>query len=972
MSYRSPHLIFLLLILIGQHLHAQDVNSPFVTKTYTSQDGLPHSYVYEILQDHKGYLWISTRYGISRFDGQNFVTTTYNDEIKNIPFGYLTSNESGNVCMLSDDELYFLEIDKKISHKIRGSYFPYYVITEGGKTERKGYWTITKEGLYPLYGGALKEIIPAPDTDNKKCRKIFETDSGWYCNYLNEFVFSGKNGQSIDISKSLPASRFIVAMGFRNNEFYIYTNTGVYAYSQNGIRTLFKKQLAGKHIYAAFLDSKDRMWLGIHEDGIAISQPGEEEELSYSIQISHNLISGFYEDREGNIWVAGFEGLIKVQEKKFETFSIKEYPFLEDLNIAAMGREGAIFFFSETHGVSKWQSGKFTYQPENPFKGHLIDEICLDDKNRFWCSTRRRELMLYDQSKVRKVNCPLHTMNDLQSDIIYDPYRDKIWITGEKLLLGDEKGFIIFKDDQNNSVNIPLKVGLLSNGQIIMATASDGLFKISPSNRLQRIRVPAQFQGGKVHRIFVDSSDYVWFSYAGNGLFKGWISNDNSLEMLNRYSRDNGLTNDFIQSLAFDRAGRLWLSTMAGITVLDFEHGASRNPAIYLFGREEGVQPSGMEYGHLVCDAQGDMWYSTQNALMRFRLKEMEFKYQPNYATIENVMLNNQETDWYKYTDSLEGVFRVPVNPVMNYRDNTVTILYKAASMSNATHVQYSYLLSGLNNDWSNPSKNNTITFSNLKPGHYTFFVRSSSTSLDWSTPAMFTFSIRKPYWLQWWFIAVFTLGCAGIIYQIYLIRIRQMNKEKMIRDQIAGDLHDDLGSTLNSVKVYANVASLDRDNQQYLENIRENIQEAITSLRDIIWVLDEKKDTVEHLVNRISQFEFPLCHANHIEFEQQVDPAVSSVLLGREEKRNLFMILKEAINNSIKHAACKTISLSVLKESGKLVFQIGDDGIGINQEIINEGHGLNNMRRRAVEIKYELKIMSQKGAGTNIFLVKK
>jgi len=172
-------------------------------------------------------------------------------------------------------------------------------------------------------------------------------------------------------------------------------------------------------------------------------------------------------------------------------------------------------------------------------------------------------------------------------------------------------------------------------------------------------------------------------------------------------------------------------------------------------------------------------------------------------------------------------------------------------------------------------------------------------------------------------------------------------------------------------VKVYANIASIEKDNKQYLEKINENTQEAISSLRDIIWVLDEKKDTLEHLLNRVSYFALPLCDANHIQFLLQVDNSVFSTLLEREEKRNLFMIIKEAINNSLKYSACKSITLSLSRDNKKLVILISDDGNGYSKHVMNEGHGIKNILRRSSEIHYKTKIDSINGKGTTIRLEK-
>jgi ligand-binding sensor domain-containing protein len=952
--------------------NAQILSSPFITKTYTAQDGLPHSYIYALLQDSKGYLWVGTRYGLGRFDGHSFTNIRLNDIGANSVISWLHEDEKEKMWIQDGTGIYTLESGKLSLYK-NIAMTP--VIKENNNRPSE-IWARSDSEMYRIDNYSYIKPVPIPDFLNDQCRRATFTPEGNYFSLTGNIIFVNKQGDKKTIVNLNGVIDFVVILGYWDNQLYFYSNYGVYAYSNGQIRALFQNQLKGKHIFCAYKDFKNRFWVATEQGGILISKAGEENEFSYSIKPSHNLISSFYEDKEGNVWIAGFEGLIKVQENKFEIFSDKEYPFLSDLNLAAKDNEGTIFFFSGTNGVngfSRWHQGKFSFDEGNSLKGQLIDILCLDNKNRFWCISRQNKIILLNKGQLSFISdTVLNSTDDFEPDIVYDDYREKVWLPGKQLLCGDENKFVVFKDAKNKIIKDPRRMLYMNNGKIIVSTASDELILINSTNETLKINTPANFSPGRIYRFYSDSSGNIWISYPGMGLLQCRLLNDSSLNIVNKFSTESGLTNDFIQSLTFDQQGRLWLSTMAGIAVLDFKNKAALGVPIYLFGNEEGIPASGLEYGRLVCDDNGDMWYSTQNALMKFRVSEMKFGNQPPQVTIENILLNNKETNWKKYTDSLKGVFQLPVNPKMKYFENTITISFKAATMTNAENVQYSYLLTGINDSWSNSSKTNTITFTKLNSGNYTFFVRARTNNMSWSTPALFSFTIRKPYWQQWWFIALSVMTGAGIIYLGYRIRVGQLKKEKQIRDQIASDLHDDLGSTLNSVKVYSNVASIEKDNKQYLEKINENTLEAISSLRDIIWVLDEKKDTIEHLFNRINLFALPLCEANDIQFVQQVHKSINTNLLGREEKRNLFMIIKEAINNSIKYADCKTISLSAIEEKKKLIILISDDGKGYIADTLNEGHGIKNILRRSAEIHYLAKIDSLNGKGTSIRLEKR
>jgi len=214
-------------------------------------------------------------------------------------------------------------------------------------------------------------------------------------------------------------------------------------------------------------------------------------------------------------------------------------------------------------------------------------------------------------------------------------------------------------------------------------------------------------------------------------------------------------------------------------------------------------------------------------------------------------------------------------------------------------------------------------------------------------------------------------LAIAAIFYGLYKFRINHLKKEEKIRVQVASDLHDELGSTLNSVKVFTNLALMEKENKSHLEKIKEATQSAISGVKDIIWVLDDKRDTLDHLLGRINQFARPICEAAGISYKQQ-SGGNENYKLGKEEKRNLYMIIKESINNSIKYADCSVIEVLIKNNGGKLNISISDNGKGFDKDKIASGYGLRNIMHRSKELEYHAEINSSPGNGTLIYLEKK
>ncbi len=285
--------------------------------------------------------------------------------------------------------------------------------------------------------------------------------------------------------------------------------------------------------------------------------------------------------------------------------------------------------------------------------------------------------------------------------------------------------------------------------------------------------------------------------------------------------------------------------------------------------------------------------------------------------------------------------------------------------------VKYAYKIAGLHKEWINLNTQNFITLIGLYPGTYHLQVKAFGEDMTTGEIKELTL-VFSPKWYQTlWFKLVLIVLILALGYGAYRIRINQLKHEHQIRTKLASDLHDDLGSTMNSVKVYANLAIMERGAEKYLFKIKESAQEAIVGIRDIIWVLDDSKDSIEDLFTRISSFAASLCEANNITYKLVITQEARDYKLSQGERRNLYMILKEAVNNAVKYAEARELVLSASLKKGKPEIQIADDGKGFDTNTGPEGNGLNNMQRRAKEIKFYFQISSAPGSGTSIYFQK-
>ncbi len=204
--------------------------------------------------------------------------------------------------------------------------------------------------------------------------------------------------------------------------------------------------------------------------------------------------------------------------------------------------------------------------------------------------------------------------------------------------------------------------------------------------------------------------------------------------------------------------------------------------------------------------------------------------------------------------------------------------------------------------------------------------------------------------------------------------RSRNIQKQKvlLLRNKIASDLHDDIGSALSSIKMFAGLAKLNpakAAEAKVIEKIEETSGETIENMSDIVWSINPKNDNFKLVLNKMKHFGESICSSSGISFSFLSETGIDKLMLDIEQRKNLFLIYKEAMNNAVKYSAAKNISVDLERKGRLLSMTITDNGIGIDKEGMFKGNGIGNMKQRAADINGSLKIQPGKETGTIIQL---
>jgi signal transduction histidine kinase len=244
--------------------------------------------------------------------------------------------------------------------------------------------------------------------------------------------------------------------------------------------------------------------------------------------------------------------------------------------------------------------------------------------------------------------------------------------------------------------------------------------------------------------------------------------------------------------------------------------------------------------------------------------------------------------------------------------------------------------------------------------------------------PATVSLRLAAPIWRRWWFIALGALGLGALVYLVYRYRVARLLEFANMRTRIATDLHEDIGSGLSRMAILSEVVKRQTSAsapqaEPLLTEIADSARVLVDSIRDIVWAIDPGHDDLASLIYRVRQFASDVLEPKQLTFDFPTPAELEKIKLDPEQRRHLYLIFKEAINNIAHHADCRSVAFGVQLADGRLTADLQDDGRGFvtsePQTNGRGGHGLENMRRRIEQLNGQLRVESEPGRGTRLHL---
>lgn len=983
------------LILLMAWLPATTQVNP-IFKTYSYKQGLNSYHIYKTIQDKYGFLWIATQDGIYRYNGHSFELLKNNTNNANNTMGnvFIDLAKKGNNHIIAADYFYGADIINVTNWKVdylrgtpkdsSGKYLNY-SIEKVFADDRENIW-VSGIGYFAVRRNAEDSfrIINRLQgfTQELKINCITAIDKETVAISVEGFGLLYYNTKSLKQEAVQPS--------IAPNDMYIYADTVYIAakdsiykavYTNNKLSIISRTVVEGlkdKVTNSLAYDKRNGVWIGTN-NGLLYYNLQTKQQLIYSANktmphwLNDNMINHLMIDNQDNLWISGYNVLqmLSLKENGFRAFSGNEpgndlmnhiytiAPFIGN-KLFCTGTDGLYITDTDNNDVKK--------VPASSNFGiiHHIEKV----SDNLWIVSSDKGLLLYDG-----------VTNTLSKDKLVNkfpewaPFKNNYFNTSVKAgnsyyWASEEEEGVLKWDMERHSIKqfkagTASSAGLTENHIRNIKKDSNGFLWIMSDVTLSKfdavkdtivdvlfVNSQKDIPAASLYFDMYDDGNNYWFTSYGAGVC-GYNKKNKTWDFINE---KNGLCNNSVYGILPETDSIFWVSTNMGLSRVN---AITKNCSNYYY--EDGLQDNSFdEKGALAYN--GKLFFGGVNGFTAIDTRKVMSSFTPFPVYVYKVEYLSGKT-----TTELRGLQWNKIT--MPAGTNKISI-YLAALTFNTNHkIKFSYKIDDIQEEYTNID-DNVLTLNTLDYGNYKVRFRYRKEDGSFVEDALTLSLYINPRWYQtWWFKALVLLVVASLVYALYRYRISQIKKQHEIRKNIAADLHDDLGSTLNSVKILTNLAITGVKQQESLLQIKDNLNEATSGLRDMIWVLDDSQDTVEQLITRLKQFAYPVAQASRIDAQITCSPEASNYTLSKEEKRNLFLVTKEAINNSIKYSAATTLKLHIEPAGKKIRISISDNGKGFNPDTVTKGYGLKNMQYRAGQVGYKVNISSAENSGTAILV---
>lgn len=723
-------------------------------------------------------------------------------------------------------------------------------------------------------------------------------------------------------------------------------------------------------ILSIFQDRAGGLWIGSGGNGAFHYTPYREKFLHYSrnpqraSSLGDNSVWAICEDREGGLWVGTKSKGVNYRAPGSNEFvHYRRDPenrnsLVNDNVHAILERRNGEIWIATLGGLSRRVKGTDSFvnyrnDPENPasLSSNDVRALCEDTEGNLWIATAG------SQGGVDRY--------DAATDVFVH-YRSK---PDNPNSLGGRWNWALYQDREGY-----MWAGAWGRGVTRFDPREERYFRYEndPAN-------PFSISNNTVWCITEDQRGHLWLGTWGGGM----NLYDRERDRFIRITESEGLSNNVVYGILTDDAGRLWISTNQGISMLeikdDFWDKISAPAAADLAGSlsfrrfdiSDGLQSNEFNQGAFFKGKDGILYFGGVNGFNAFYPEQL-----PYNRFIPPIVISS-----FKVLEQPLSIPREAWNGkplIFSYAQNDFSAEYAALDYTAPGKNQYAYMLEGVDRGWIQAGNRRYLSYTHLDPGKYLLRIKGSNNDGIWNEEGLaLPIIITPPFWATWWFRGLVIALLAALVYAAYRYRLNKVLEMERLRTRLAADLHDEIAGNLSSIAMFGKIIQTEMASEkqhtlailQLLERVIHLSQDSVGSIREIIWAIDPAPETLHGLFLRVHDMAASACSARGITLNflfpsKEEFPAVN---LSPEQRKNLWLLMKEAIQNVFKHARASELDVRVNYADKLLKVYLSDNGRGFECSQSHAGKGLHTMRSRAEQLRGSLDISSRPGEGTSI-----
>lgn len=986
---------------------------------FTRKEGLPTNSLLGICQTSDAYLWLASYDGLIRFDGEEFfVFDKHNTEVfKTNTVRSLSEDSNGTLWLTSlGNGLLSYKNGKFVRYGLEQGidqlYSALYI------DEENRIWSASPEkGWFSFKDGKFSYIEYEQSLLNVEVRAITSSEKGviWWGTF-GKGLFRYQNGKLRQFtSKNGLVNDWVYSLYYDSQGIlWIGTSSGISFYNGQSIKPL--AQFSGVTITDILEDRYGNLWFA-SSHGIFRKKKGTDliECLNSENGINHEYVNDILFDKEGNLWLAFYKGgIAQLKDGKFTNYTNNSGLDGKVVNAICEIDNGRYLTAFDNGRLNLISDGKISpYQIKTDIGGERIRHILKDDNSNLWISTYKGLLRISSNGEEKWFNKQTGFPHS-KIRLSFEDSNGNIWVGTRNnglIRINKDNSYKLFSVANGLSANLIMSIDEDRNGNVLVGTSEgESSFNIIKGDKVTVIDKEKGFFSSVVFNTYTDKDGIVWIA-TQDGLFVYY--ND----MVNFLSVKDGMVVDAFFDVLEDGYGFLWLPCSKGVmrlnkkSVFQYLNKEITQIECRLFDEHDGMFESECNpTAQSLVASNGQLLFPTINGIATIDPQKI-----PSNNFIPPVIIKSVVTD--------KETVKLGADLQFSSDIKRFTFNYTAVSLYESEEIKFQYLLEGFDDNWVDAGSSRSISYTNLDPGEYTFYVKACNNDDIWSKDlASLSFTVLPKFTQSFVFYLILFFALVGAIYVLLKIRIkklenyqerleriidertrevqdknkalaeqnaeietqteflesqkRELNKLNSSKDKMLSIIAHDLRGPLGNFKAMVDMMITAQDFYNKAEQIEmlqllsqnanatyellENLLNWSGSQRGVI-TFEPSQLEVLTVVMEVNEFILPMATKKNISVFYEIGEEIQVYA-----DENMFRaILRNLIGNAIKFTRERgEIIFSAVRKGDQVIFGVKDNGVGMLPEVKEK---LFNQLENTIK----LGTNSEKGSGLGLLLCK-